>query len=248
MTTTAGAWSTIEIAGKPADIFEPAKPAAIPGAIVFLHGHGQERLVANAVFTAEFDRHGLRVVCPSGKRSWWLDRICSEFDPALTPLNYLRDAVVPFIEERWRIKPPAIALLGVSMGGQGVLQLAYREARRFPVVAAISPAIDFHRLYGQGLPLDQMFSSAEEARQETAILKIHPLNWPKHQLVVCDPKDEHWYESSERLMLKLHSSGIPFDSDFQTSAGGHSWTYFNHMALKVVKYLAEGLEQEGRRV
>jgi hypothetical protein len=54
-----------------------------------------------------------------------------------------------------------------------------------------------------------MFASPEDARQETAILKIHPLNWPKHQFVVCDPRDEYWFESAERLSLKLHSSGIP---------------------------------------
>jgi pimeloyl-ACP methyl ester carboxylesterase len=244
MTTTAGTWSTIEIAGKPADVFEPSQPSADPRAILFLHGHGQERLVNNSVFTGEFERHGLCVVCPQGKRSWWLDRVSTEFDPVITPMDYLRNSVVPFIGDHWNITPPAIGLLGVSMGGQGVLQLAYRDARRFPVVAAISPAIDFHRVYGQGLPLDEMFSSAEEARQETAILKIHPLNWPKHQLLVSDPKDEHWFESSERLSLKLHSSGIPFESDFQTSAGGHSWRYFNHMAGKVVKFLAEALEQE----
>jgi S-formylglutathione hydrolase FrmB len=243
-----GMWRQVEIAGKPVDIYEPCQSAHEPGVILFLHGHGEERLAHNPAFTAEFDRYGLRVVCPEGKRSWWLDRISAEFDPEITPMEYLRNAVVPFIEQRWNVKPPAVALLGVSMGGQGVLQLAYRDARRFPVVAAMAPAIDFHRVYGQGLPLDQMFASAEEARQETVILKIHPLNWPKHQLLVCDPQDAHWFESSERLSLKLHSSGIPFESDFKTPQGGHSWTYFNHMAPKVVEFLAEGLEKESRRV
>ena len=243
-----GSWSETEIAGKPADVYEPARPTAEPRVILFLHGHGQERLRGNPVFTREFERHGLRVVCPEGKRSWWLDEVCAEFDPEITPLAYLRESVVPFIEERFNAHPPAIGLLGVSMGGQGVLQLAYREARRFPVVAAISPAIDFYRCWGQGLPLDEMFPSAEEARQATAILKIHPLSWPKHQLLACDPRDEFWFESAERLSLKLYSSGIPFESDFQTSAGGHRWSYFNRMAEPVVAFLADRLEQESRRL
>ncbi len=241
-------WSETEIEGKSADVYEPRQPAAEPRVVLFLHGHGRERLRDNPVFTREFDRHGLTVVCPEGKRSWWVDELCAEFDPAVTPLAFLRDKVVPFIEERLGACPPAIGLLGVSMGGQGVLQLAYREARRFPVVAAISPAIDFYRCWGQGLPLDEIFPSAEDARQATAILKIHPLAWPKHQLLVCDPRDEYWFESSERLTLKLHSSGIPFESDFQTSAGGHSWKYFNKMAEPVVKFLADRLEQESQRL
>lgn len=243
-----GTWSEIEIASKPADIYEPHQPSPESRVILFLHGHGQERLRDNVPFTQEFERHGLRVVCPQGKRSWWLDLVCQEFDSEITPLRYLRDAVVPFIQDRWQAAPPAIGLLGVSMGGQGVMQLAYREARRFPVVAAISPAIDFHRCWGQGLPLDQMFPSAEEARQETAILKIHPLNWPKHQMIVCDPRDPYWFESAERLTLKLHSSGVPFESNFQTTGGGHSWDYFNAMAPPVVQFLADRLEKESRRV
>lgn len=246
--TEAGKWSEIDIAGKPADVFEPSQPAEEPRVVLFLHGHGQERLRDNPVFTREFERHGLIAVCPEGKRSWWLDVICEEFDSEITPLAYLRDTVVPFIETEWNVSPPAIGLLGVSMGGQGVLQFAYRQARRFPVVAAISPAMDFHRCFGQGLPLDEMFPSAEDARQETAILKIHPLNWPKHQLLVCDPADEYWFEGAERLALKLHSSGIPFESDFSTSGGGHSWEYFNRMAEPVVEFLAERLDKEIRRL
>jgi hypothetical protein len=245
---TPGTWSEVEIAGKPADIYEPRTPAEEPRVILFFHGHGQERLAGNPAFTAELERHGLRAVCPRGKRCWWLDLVCPEFDVSITPLEYLRASVVPFIEQRWNARPPAIGLLGVSMGGQGVLQFAYREARRFPVVAAISPTVHFHCCWGQGLPLDEMFSSAEDARQETAILKIHPLNWPKHQLLVCDPKDEYWFESAQRLALKLHSSGIPFESDFETSAGGHNWKYFNHMAPQVMQFLANALDQESRRL
>ena len=67
-----------------------------------------------------------------------------------------------------------MGLTGISMGGQGVLQLAYRHPRTFPVVAALAPAIDFHQWYGRGLPLDEMFDSREAARQATALLQIHP--------------------------------------------------------------------------
>lgn len=244
---SAAGWRQIEIAGKPAEVFEPSDRRHESRVILYLHGHGKDRLSTNSVFTSEFEKHGLIAVCPEGGRSWWLDEISPEFDPEQTPIAFLKNHLLPFIADEWNTKPPAIGLLGVSMGGQGVLQLAYREARRFPVVAAISPAIDFHRSWGQGLPLDEIFESMEEARQATAILKIHPLNWPKHQFLVCDPKDEFWFEGVERLTLKLYSSGIPFESDFKTSAGGHSWEYFNRMAEPVVKFVAERLEQESRR-
>jgi S-formylglutathione hydrolase FrmB len=156
-------------------------------------------------------------------------------------MQWLRESIIPFIESHWKISTPQIALLGVSMGGQGVLQLAYRYAREFPVVAAISPAVDFHQLYGHGLPLDSMYASAEDARQETVVLNLHPLAWPRRQFFCCDPQDADWFQGCTRLAMKLSSSGIMYERDFETSAGGHSWDYFNHMAPAAIDHIAKGL-------
>jgi S-formylglutathione hydrolase FrmB len=37
-----------------------------------------------------------------------------------------------------------VGLLGYDMGGQAALRLAYRHPEKFPIAAAIAPAIDFH--------------------------------------------------------------------------------------------------------
>ncbi len=239
-------WTTIEIAGKSADVFEPFGPGPYPFAVLHLHGHGLETLTHKPEFTAELERHSLPAICPHGQRSWWLDRVCQEFDPHVTPLSYLRNSVVPYMTERWGVQPPGIGVTGISMGGQGALQLAYRFPRQFPVVAAIAPAVDFHTWHGRGLPLDDMFATPESARQETATLHVHPLNWPQHQLIVCDPADVDWFEGCERLASKLYSMGIPFEGDFETSDGGHSWDYFNAMAPRVMSFVAERLQKVAR--
>ena len=116
------------------------------------------------------------------------------------------------------------------------------------LVAAIAPAVDFHNWWGQGLPIDEMFPDRERARQQTALLQIHPLNWPRYQLIVCDPADEEWFESAEKLIMKLSSSGVPFESDLETTAEGHDWSYFDRMAAPVIEFVAERLEAESRRV
>jgi len=134
------------------------------------------------------------------------------------------------------------------MGGQGALQLAYRHPNDFPVVAALSPAIDVQDWYGQGLPLDEMFPDREAVRQQTAVVQIQGLNWPRHQLIVCDPIDRECIPSVERLLSKLRSSGIPFESDLGTSHGGHSWDYFNHMASAAIQYLVKAMDAEHRRL
>jgi pimeloyl-ACP methyl ester carboxylesterase len=243
-----GTWRTVTISGKSADTFEPARPGPHGYALLFLHGHAQITLKDNEVYSSEFERLGLKCLCPHGKRSWWGERICREFDPELSPAAHIRNHVLPWMQSAWGVAPPRIGLLGVSMGGQGALKLAYRNPEQFPVVVALAPAVDFHVWHGRGLPLDEMYATPEAARQDTATLLLHPLNWPRHQLLMCDPTDADWFEGVERLASKLSSTGIPFDRDFSTSHGGHSWDYFNHVARPGVQYLYERLEKERLRL
>jgi hypothetical protein len=234
-------WGRVEIAGRPADVFEPAPASAPRGVVLYLHDFDARTLRESEVFTAELARNGLRAVCPIADRCWWTTAPCPDFDPAVSPLEFVRESIVPFVRERWHIEPPAIGLLGIGMGGQGVLQLAYRWPRDFPVVAAIAPAVDFHNWQGYGLSLDQMYASKEAARQQTVTLHVHPLNWPKHQYFCCDPADEYWFEGAERLAMKLSSMGIPFERDLAISAGGHTQAYFERMAQPTVAFLAAHL-------
>jgi len=239
-TDSLSAWSTVEVDRRKVDLFDPGVDNPV-GCVLFLHAHGRIGLTENRVFSDLLLDRELVAVCPDGGQSWWMDHVCPDFDSAMTPMQWLRESIVPLIESKWGISRPRIALLGVSMGGQGVLQLAYRYAREFPVVAAISPAVDFHQLHGQGLPLDSMYATLEDARQETVVLNLHPLAWPRHQFLCCDPQDTDWFDGCARLAMKLSSSGIMHERDFETSAGGHSWDYFNHMAPTAIDHLVKGL-------
>jgi S-formylglutathione hydrolase FrmB len=236
-------WRTEMLDGRRVDIFVPHAEMRPQAAVLFLHGHGRVLLNENMVFSRLFQQHGLVAVCPDGGRSWWLDVVCREFDAELTPQRWLMNSVVPFIERTFGIATPRIALLGVSMGGQGVLQLAFRYASRFPVVAAISPAVDFHQLYGSGIPLDSMFSDPEAARQASVVLNLHPLAWPRYQFFCCDPADTEWFDGAARLGMKLSSSGILHERDLETSGGGHSWDYMNRMAGKSLNHIVDSLRK-----
>lgn len=244
----AGTWSQCEIGGKRVDIYQPSQGEESPRGVLHLHGHGLTTLFENPVYTAELERHGLWCFCPHGERSWWGKRICVEFDPEMSPVSYLMERLLPALKENYGLTAPAIGLTGISMGGQGALRLAYWYPRIFPVVVGIAPAVDYFQWVGKGLPLDEMYSTAESARQESATLELHPLNWPRNQYILCDPSDLEWIESSERLISKLRSMGIPYESDLTTSQGGHCWDYFNRVAPQVICYVAEKLEEEGRRV
>ena len=241
-----GTWTTLAIAGKPADVFDP--PGGPPRfALLHLHPVGLETLRDNPVYTPLLAELGLACVCPHAGRSWWTDRACPEFDPALTAERHLLDNVVPFMEARWALRPQAIAVSGISMGGQGALRLAFKHPERFPVVSAVSAAIDYHEWYGQGTPIDAMYASKEQCRQDTATLHVRPAKYPPHILFVIDPADP-WFRGNDRLREKLTALGVPHRVDFRTRAGGHSWDYFNHMAGPTLHFTRDALEQESRRL
>lgn len=241
-----GSWARIEIAGKPADVFDPGAPPRF--GLLDLHPWGLETLAVNPVWTAELQRRRLACVCPHGRRSWWADRVCPEFDPALTPERHLLDNVLPYFKERWGLAPPAVGLTGISMGGQGALRLAFKHPATFPVVAAVASAIDYHELYGEGTALDEMYDSKEQCRQDTAPMHVHPSHFPPHVLFAIDPGDASWWRGNDRLHEKLAALGVPHECDLSTRAGGHSWAYFNAMAPRVMEFIDQGLQQMARRL
>jgi pimeloyl-ACP methyl ester carboxylesterase len=244
-------WTLETVAGHPCEVFRPARRHAQGHAVLYLHGVHETPLADQRQFTEAFERHGLVVIGPRTRRSWWTDRICPEFDRQISAERHVLERVVPWMESEFAVSPPQIGLLGTSMGGQGALRWSYKYPDRFPVVAAISPAIDFHRRMvepDENDPLLEMYDDPESARQETAILYIHPLNWPRHQFFCCDPGDPRWYESADRLRMKLSSLGVPFLCDLETTVGGHGFAYYNAMADRAIDFLVNGLDSERLRI
>ena len=242
-----GAWSTAAIAGKPADVYDPPGEGRPRFGALHLHGVGLKTLRDRPAFTRLFDEFRLACVCPHGRRCWWADRICPEFDPAISPEEHLLRNVLPFFKARWNLAPPAVGLLGVGMGGQGALRLAFKRPDLFPVVAAIAPSVEYHELYGHGTPVDAMYDSKEQCRQDTAPMHVHPGRFPPH-LFFCSDPDDPWSRGADRLHEKLDALGVEHECDLETRAGGHSWQYFNRMAGRAVRVLHSGLEHEGRRL
>jgi S-formylglutathione hydrolase len=243
-----GTWSQVEIAGKPADVYEPPGPNRPRFAILYLHGYTLETLRGQDAYVSLFNELNLVCVCPHGRHSWWADRVCPEFDPRLTAERHVLHNVRPYIGERWDLPDRAVGLLGISMGGQGALRLAFKYPDLFPVVAAVSATVEYHEAYGRGSVLEEMYDSKEQCRQDTAPMHLQPSHFPPRLFFCSDPSDANWFRGNDRLDEKLSALGVPHEVDFTTRAGGHTWSYFNHLADRVVRFLHRGLEQEGRRL
>lgn len=227
----------VSIAGKTADLWMPA--GTVERTAIFLHGYDNAALGDQSAFLVALQAAQTACLCPRGPGCWWLDVVYPPFDASVTPVEFLRTAAREYLTDRFpRVASPP-GLFGFEMGGQGALQVAYRWPRLFPNVVAISPKVDFETWHGFGTTLDQLFSSREEARQQIATLQLNPLNWPRRQLLLCDPQDQYCLDGVVTLASKLSSSGVPFDHDFETSHGGFGWKYANAMASRAIGYLSE---------
>jgi len=252
----------IEVGGHACELHAPPDP--LPGrAVIYLHGVRERWLQDMPALTALVEEHRLPVIAPRAGRSWWLDRIVPSFDAGITPERHVTETIRGEIARRFGVASPGIALLGTSMGGQGALRLSYRHPALFPVAAAIAPAIDFHAAMREAdiapdghffETLWEVYGDVERARQDTAILHVHPLNWPRHQWFASDPSDVRWHDGAVRLDSKLRALGIPHVArlesrgPFTGGATGHSPEYYDRVAPDAIRFVLESLETESRRL
>ena len=255
-------WTTIDVAGHACELYQPPRP--LPGrAVIYLHGVKERTLLESTGLRDAIEAAGLPAIAPRTGRSWWLDRIMPAFDKGVSPERFVVEHVRGEIERRFDVRSPGIALVGTSMGGQGALRIAYRHPALFPVTGAIAPAIDFHLAMRDADDRDdghyydtlwETYGDVERARQDTAILHVHPLNWPRHQCFASDPSDLHWYDGAVRLQGKLRALGIPHTArlesrgPFAAGRNGHSTEYYDRVAPDVIRFLLDALDLESRRL
>lgn len=255
-------WSTIDVAGHACRVYEPPDRRA-GCAVVYLHDVDERSPPSSTGLLEALEEARLPVIVPLTGRSWWLDRTMPCFDAALTPERFVVDHVRREAERRFGTGPRAIALAGVGMGGQGALRIAYRHPTVFAVAAAIAPAIDFHTAMREidirpdGDRYDTLwetYGDVERARQDTAILHVHPLNWPRHQWFASDPSDVHWHDGAARLESKLRALGIPHTARLALHVPAtddddrHRMASVDAMATELVGFIVAAVDEESRRL
>lgn len=227
-------WETVELTGHDIDVFTPAE--ARKDAALLLLMSGEQRAAESQALAKVLRQLQLPVISPRDTNCWWLDRVETTFDESLEPLTFLNDSVLPFLAERFGVAPPGVKLLGNEVGGQGVLQLAFRRPREFPAVAAINGAIDFHEIHGMGSSIDELFPNREAARQQTATLRLHPAAWPRRMMLIAD-RESYWFGGSDRLDMKLRSMGIPIETEFEATTDGDGWKFFEEQVERAISFL-----------
>ena len=241
-------WMRQEVAGKACDVFCPSTAERPDAALLYLHDVVAAQPPLSACWTDRIRQEGLCLVAPYTGHSWWSDRVVPSFDPEVAPERFLMESVIPWVRENWLAGQGRFAVVGTGMGGQAALRLAYKYPDIFPVAAGVAPDLDFQFRIAEGDEvLYALYGSREAARQDTPILHIHPLNWPRHQFFCCDPEDTYRFEGVDRLRMKLGSIGIPYTCDVQISPP-QGRTYEDTISPVVLDHITLSLDQERKRM
>jgi hypothetical protein len=248
---SAPGWSSFVVDGHAVELFVPAsQPDRPPGGLLHLRDVDDRPPSQSQAWHAAIASSPLPVVSLSGGGSWWLDRVVPRFDARCSPEAFVVHTLAGWIQERFGIPAAAVAVVGQGSGGQGALRLAYRHPAAFPVAAAVLPTIDFHRTMHGGEPgsetLWEVFGDVEAARQETAILHVHPLNWPRHQAFHAHAGDIPSADASERLHSKLIALGIPHEAELAGRAEPQAW--LSTATAAAVRFAVDRLERDSRRI
>lgn len=242
-------WRTLEHSGLTVDLFEPSD-ANVSRTVLLLRDEAESLpdVVEHPDVIQRLTEREVMVLAPACGPLWAFDAALPGKDAKDTPRQELLHRVLPVIDAMRPDSDSCLGLLGIGMGGQAALRLAYDYAQRFPVVAAIEPKIDFHLYVRYGHPLlEQIFADEELARQHTAILHVHPLNYPRKHFFCCDPASD-WFEGADRLRMKLAASGIPFECDLETTTDGDAEAYVHRQFGTALDFVLRGLDSEKLRV
>ena len=245
------AWTTCELDGHRLEAFLPPPEAGRPpGAILHLRDIDDLPPSQVPAWQQACEASPLPVVSLAGGTTWWLDRVIGRFDSRLSPEAFILGPLTGWLRERFELPTAAVAVVGQGSGGQGALRLAYRHPAVFPVAAAVLPTIDFHRTMETGTPgsdtLWELYGDMEVARQQTAILHVHPLNWPRHQAFWSHAGELSAHDAAERLHSKLVALGIFHESELAGLVEANAW--LASAATSAIRFAVERLERDARRI
>jgi hypothetical protein len=251
----ANAWHTHTVGGYAVRLSLPPG-SAVAGRVLMLQPFDPQSDYFAQAFTQHLHAHRLACCVPEPVDPFWLDRPVAAFAHAEghTPLQYLRQVVVPWLIEAVPLATASatasetVGLLGVSLGGQAVLRLAFRYAEQFPVVAALAAVTDFHELYGQGTLLDAVYPDREACRRDTPSLAIRAGQTPHSLFLAADPEDASWYDGNALLHEKLLAMGVAHEAQLSQTASGDTRAYLQQLAPTAIAFLADALRRQALRL
>jgi putative tributyrin esterase len=214
--------------------------------VYLLHGGGGGfRDWTNDSDVARFAESGLILLMPEGNSSYYTNAV----DPPQDRYeDYIVDDLISEVESRFPVATGRSnrAIIGVSMGGFGAVNLALRHPDLFSFVGGISSAIDVPRRafslkrWQQSRHYDSIFGSpGSQTRRDNDPFVLARTANPEaapYFFLTCG-EQEGLLPANREFAALLKARHFP--SEFHTVAGGHDWNQWNAWLLAVFRAYAE---------
>jgi S-formylglutathione hydrolase FrmB len=216
--------------------------------VYLLHGLGGSfRDWTNYSDVATFAEGGLILVMPEGDSSYYVN---SAQRPQDRYEDYIVNDLISEVESKFPAAPgrPNRAIVGISMGGFGAVNLSFRHPELFVFAGALSPAVDAPtRLFSIKRPGQWREHSAifgpwgSQTRRENdpyqLVRSVDPTRAP-YIFLSCGEKDGFLRTNRKfaALLARYH-----FRYEFHVVPGGHDWNQWNQRLPEVFQSLSAHL-------
>jgi len=213
--------------------------------IWLLHGLGDNGTVWQRKTQLEqlvSEKH-VAVIMPNMNRSFYTNMVYGE-----KYWDYLIKELIPQMQNYLPISRDASSnyLVGNSMGGYGVLKLAFKYPKSFSAVAAISPVTDlsvvpgimpdYKSIFGDEL-MDKKYQLKEMAEAQT-----HNLNNMSWYLSIGD---DDFMKAPCDDFVNFMIEDLSIQVNYDTTSGNHDWDFWNKQIDKVINWLPLEGNDEG---
>ena len=185
------------------------------------------------------DKFGFIIICPDGfYNSWYMN---SSEPGGMQWRTFFDKELYPMMQARYHFRPENCFISGLSMGGQGALNIYIDNPARFGAAGSMSGVMDLRETTLRESQVAKVLGtfSVDNPRfyTESVIHRIELLTPPKDQpalpqdqvvkqmkiLISCG-YDDVYAPHSQALANKCRTLGIPHI--LLLSPGGHSWPYW----------------------
>ncbi len=220
--------------------------------VYLLHGGGGGFLDwTNYSDVARFAEQGLILVMPEGNSSYYAN---SAERPHDRYEDYIVRDLISDVESRF---PVAVgrssrAVIGISMGGFGAVNLSLKHPDLFVFAGALSPAIDVPsrpfsiKRIGQWREHSSIFGpwGSETRHENDPYLLVRSVDPTHAPYIFLSCGEQEGLLPANRRFAKLLAQ-YHFRYEYHSGPGGHDWNQWNQKLPGVFQSLLEHLAQKG---
>ena len=236
-------------------IYRVMLPATVSGAqkfpvVYLLHGGGGNfRDWSNYSDVARFVERGLILVMPEGNSSYYtnaVDRPQDRYE------DYIVEDIISDVESRFPVNAGRAhrAIVGVSMGGFGAVNLSLKHPDLFIFAAGISPAIDvpsrpfsikrISQYRGHAAIFGPWGSQNRRDNDPFVLARAVRVDQMPYFYLTCG-NQEGLLPANRKFAALLQQRH--FQYEFHAGPGGHEWNQWNGRLDQVFESLREHLQQ-----